>query len=362
VAKKIIGYSTVMDWNQIVYPRPLKTGDTIGVTALSSGVEKPAQQARLDLILSQWRSRGFQMLEGQCLREDKKNISAPAKDRADELMKFWSLPEISAVMPPWGGERLIQILEHLDFDRLAKQTQPKWLLGYSDISTLLFALTLRTGMATAHGAALMDLIENQTDDLTNKYHRYLSLSAGESFTQHSFSKFQKNSIKYEENVASKFNLEYPVEWKSLKNRDGEKFSGRIIGGCLDTLMHLVGTPFGDLPSFVRKFQDEGVVLYLENCEMNASTVARALTQLKYGRWFDGLNGIIFGRSAAAEVHSPEELTEQEAIESVLGDTSMPVILDADIGHRPPQMLLINGSFAEVTYTQGSGSLIQTLRS
>jgi muramoyltetrapeptide carboxypeptidase LdcA involved in peptidoglycan recycling len=136
--------------------------------------------------------------------------------------------------------------------------------------------------------------------------------------------------------------------------------GRLIGGCLDTLLNLVGTPFGDLNAFKRSFKEEGVILYLENCEQSPCGVARALWNMRLAGWFDDLRGIVLGRSAAADASSDTALSYVEAIRSVLGPLGVPVLLDADIGHRPPQMLLINGALAEVNYANGRGTIRQTL--
>ena len=61
--------------------------------------------------------------------------------------------EIDIIIPPWGGELLFEILEI----SIMKLLKSKWVLGYSDISALLLAITLKTGIATAHGTNLVDL-------------------------------------------------------------------------------------------------------------------------------------------------------------------------------------------------------------
>ncbi|HAW88208.1 MAG TPA: LD-carboxypeptidase, partial [Enterococcus sp.] len=89
--------------------------------------------------------------------------------------------------PPWGGELLIEILDSVDFDAL----QPKWIVGYSDISTLLLAVTLKTGIATAHGTNLIDLRGNYSDKTTAMWKSVLETGKGESILQHSSEKYQK---------------------------------------------------------------------------------------------------------------------------------------------------------------------------
>lgn len=138
---------------RIRYPRPLVPGDVIGVTSPSSGVPEPLV-GRLDFAVRQLRERGFVVDVGSCM-DGSTHISAPARQRAEELMRMLLDPNIKAVVPPWGGETAIDLLPHLDFDALAV-AEPIWFVGYSDISTLLAPLTLRTGMATLHGSNLMD--------------------------------------------------------------------------------------------------------------------------------------------------------------------------------------------------------------
>jgi muramoyltetrapeptide carboxypeptidase len=56
--------------------------------------------------------------------------------------------DIDAVFPPWGGELAIELLDRLDWPAL-QQAPPKWLIGYSDTSTLMLPMTLRLGWPTA---------------------------------------------------------------------------------------------------------------------------------------------------------------------------------------------------------------------
>jgi len=81
--------------------------------------------------------------------------SAPAKERATELTAMLTDPTIRAVIPPWGGELAIDLLPHLDWARIGA-ADPTWFVGFSDISTLIMPMTVRTGIATIHGNNLMD--------------------------------------------------------------------------------------------------------------------------------------------------------------------------------------------------------------
>jgi muramoyltetrapeptide carboxypeptidase len=77
-------------------------------------------------------------------------------------------------------------------------------------------------------------------------------------------------------------------------------------------------------------------------------------------WFDGLSGILVGRSAAPDSVQSDELSYIDALQSVLGDIQCPVIYDMDIGHVPPQLSLVNGALARVELSDESGTVLQRL--
>ena len=86
----------------IHYPAPLKENSRIAISAFSAGVPE-AYQARLDLALNTLRTKKFQVIEGQWLRQCQQHVSAPAEQRAKELMNFLLDPTIDAIFAPWGG-------------------------------------------------------------------------------------------------------------------------------------------------------------------------------------------------------------------------------------------------------------------
>jgi muramoyltetrapeptide carboxypeptidase len=119
-----------------------------------------------------------------------------------------------------------------------------------------------------------------------------------------------------------------------------QFGGRLIGGCIDTLMHTAGTPFGDVRSFIAANADNGgSLLYLENSGLSPTGWVRALHGLHWAGWLDGINGLLIGRSAAPDNNGPLELRYADA----------------------PQMVLINGALAQVQWTaSGGGQVAQHL--
>jgi muramoyltetrapeptide carboxypeptidase len=341
--------------NPIRYPAPLVPGSRIAVTAPSSGVEPPLHR-RLDLVIGHLRQQGFGVEEGQCLRAEHMSASAPAAERAAELMRFLLRDDIAAILPPWGGELAIELLDRLDWAALAS-ARPKWLLGYSDLSTLQVPITLHMGWATAHGPCLMDLAPGQADPLTSRVMQHLATPAGGAFEQTQSSHWQKQWTDFALVPDTTYALTEPTRWWALDGRSEAAFSGRLIGGCIDTLVHVAGTAHGDVRGFIERHA-EGTILYLENSEMSPMELVRALHRLRWSGWLDGIAGLLIGRSTGRETTGAHELRYTDALRSTLGALPGPVLVDVDIGHRPPQMLLVNGARAEVRWSAASGGKVR----
>lgn len=341
------------------FPAPLKPGDTIAITAPSTGVPA-ALHAHLDCAKQALEQRGFTVLEGECLRTSYKNKSADKTLRARELMSFLTRPDIHAVMPPWGGDLAIEILELLDFSLLS-QTQPKWFSGYSDLSTLHFPLTMLAGWATLHGPNLMELGSQQIDQTTQGIWSILEAPRGSQVEQYASQYHQDGPCLGCPDAKTGFRLTQPTRWKRLDGLHGNlEIHGRLAGGCLDTLARLAGTRFGNLPLFCEQHQQEGVILYLENVEMNPCELTRALYSLRLHGWFQAVSGILVGRHTAPDASTPEHQSQRDALNSALGDLPVPVLYDLDIGHIPPQLSLVNGALAAVYFQDNAGQVVQAL--
>lgn len=340
----------------MIYPAPLRPGARIAVTAPSSGVQ-PALHARLDLVLAHLRAQGFEVVEGRCLRDEVASASAPADERAAELMAFLLRDDIAAIIPPWGGELAIELLDRLDWPAL-QGARPKWVLGYSDTSTLMLALTLRLGWATAHRPCLMDLAPGQNDPLTRQAMHALATPAGSSLVQTQSSHWQLKWTDFADVPDVTYQLTEPTAWQALHGQTEVNCSGRLIGGCIDTQMHLAGSVYGDVPGFVQAHRATGTLLYLENAEQSPTDFVRALHALRWAGWLTGIAGLLLGRSAAADTTAAHELRYADALRSGLAGIACPVLWDVDIGHRPPQMVLFNGALAQVHWTAAGGGRIE----
>jgi muramoyltetrapeptide carboxypeptidase len=336
----------------IRYPAPLTPGARIAVTAPSSGV-LPALQARLDLVLGHLRAQGFVVEEGQCLRDEQRSASASAETRAAELMRFLRRDDVDAVLPPWGGELAIELLDRLDWAALGA-VRPKWLIGYSDTSTLMLALTLRLGWATAHGPCLIDMAPGQPDALTPAA---LPNLGRRQFEQRQSTHWQRQWTDFAQVPDTTYALTEPTRWTALNRAGPVQVQGRLIGGCIDTVMHLAGTPYGDVPAFVRAAGADCALLYLENSGMSPTDWVRALHRLRWAGWLDGLAGVLVGRSNGRDTTGAHELRWTEALQSTLAALPCPVLAELDIGHRPPQLLLVNGARAALSWSAADGGRV-----
>jgi muramoyltetrapeptide carboxypeptidase len=340
------------------YPAPLKAGDLFAVTSPSSGVAE-AMRPRLEFCLEHLRRRGFQVVVGGCM--DGTGItSAPAAERAAELTEMLTDPQVRAVVPPWGGEGALELLSLLDFDRIGA-AEPTWLAGYSDTSTLMLPLTLRTGVATVHAPNLMDTPYRVPDPLTD-WLDVVAAPAGSRFTQGSCALYRGGQmVNFKDNPTTRdWELTTPGCWKRLPSAAAPgpvRASGRLIGGCLETMAMLPGTPFGDVSGFTDRYAPEGLIVYLEVAETGALAAARLLHHVRLAGWLDAANAVLIGRSGAP---GDRGFTQLDALESALGDLPVPVVYDVDFGHVPPQLALVNGALATVELDGTTGILTQHL--
>jgi len=183
----------------------------------------------------------------------------------------------------------------------------------------------------------------------------LSTKIGESVLQHSSAKYQKE---WQHNSQSPcvFNLTEQTYWKTVSNQK-VKIYGRLLGGCIDVIRHLIGTAYGDVQNFRKQYiSGEPVLWYLENCELNTTDLRRSLVQMKLAGWFEQCSGIMFGRSDA---NTPvNNYTVEDVYKELSDELGIPIIYDVDCGHLPPQITFINGAYAEVEVEEGKGIVLQ----
>lgn len=332
----------------ITYP-VLPSSATIGVTAPSSGLYKE-QYTLLERAIGRMEDKGYKIRVGDTCWTQYKAKSASAKIRAFELNTMLQDDLIDMIFPPWGGELLIEILEHLDFENI----KPKWVLGYSDTSVLLLAMTLKAGIATAHGTNIIDLRGSYADPTTAMWEKVLKTKKNEEIIQYSSEKYQLE-WRHENETDCVFHLTEKTKWKTVSNPIFAK--GRLLGGCIDVIRHLIGTPYGNVRNFQKQFiNDEPIIWYLENCELHTTDLRRTLVQMKLAGWFDHCSAILFGRSPANQTVADYNVID--VYMDLADELGIPVGYDIDCGHMPPQMTFVNGAYAEVRIYNSAGMIKQ----
>jgi muramoyltetrapeptide carboxypeptidase len=283
----------------IRYPAPLQPGDRIAVTSPSCGVGHQLWP-RLEFCIKYLRDLGYEVVVGDCM-DGSAITSAPAPDRAAELTGMLVDPAIRAVVPPWGGELAIDLLPLLDFEAISA-AEPTWLVGYSDLTTVMLPLTLRTGMATLHGSNLMDTPCAVPEPLV-PWLAAATAPAGSTLRQgaaRAYRRGRHDHYAFHPQV-QEMTFNTPGRWKLL-SKPGDpavpvSATGRLIGGCLETISMLPGSPYGDVARFASRHAPEGLLVYVEVAEAEAVTAARMLHHLRLAGWFDHANAVLVGRSA-----------------------------------------------------------------
>ena len=329
----------------MIFPEWLSKGDTIGVTACSAGSDCETDFIRLDNAARQMKSQGFLVKETKDVRQNAKGRSASAKERAKELMELLKDPSVKAVIQANGGDFLGEMLSCIDFEEVKKY--PKWHQGYSDPTGLLFTLTTNCDLATVYAS-------NYKDFGMEKWHPSLSenleVLMGQRREQKSFPLYQAGFVERKTGLEN-YREDTPVFWES---RENVTLFGRLLGGCMDCLLDLVGTRFDRTVKWCEKYKSDGILWYLESFALSGERLTMGLWHMKEAGWFEHASGFVFGRPCFYS--SDYEIEYREAVESVLGAMGVPIVFEADIGHKAPRLTVVNGAKAEITVKDGRGHI------
>lgn len=338
----------------MIYPKNLENGFKIGVTAPSAGFTDEIDLIRLESGVRNFEDLGYPVLVTDNVRRHEKGRSSDGITRAREMEQLFLNPEVGAIIAASGGDYLVEMLSHIDLEIIKKY--PKWIQGYSDTTGILFTITTNLEIATLYANNFGSFgMEKWHDSLRDN----LKILEGYEIEQKSFHKFQ-DGFKQKITGYEGFELEKEVNWVNLYPRGWEPgseltLSGRALGGCLDVLLNLIGTRFDKTKDFIKHYQKDKIVWFLESFDLGSEALIRGLWQLKEAGWFDHAAGFIFGRPAM--YHSDTDTTYAEAVQTVLGELQVPIILDADIGHKPPQFTMMNGALIHISSQHGKGKIL-----
>ena len=138
------------------------------------------------------------------------------------------------------------------------------------------------------------------------------------------------------------------------NTEPLRLRGRLIGGCLDCLVNLVGTNYDQVEAFSERYKEDGLLWFMESCDLNVFSMRRAIWEMDHAGWFRHVKGFLIGRP----LHMGETmmgLDQYHAVVDLLKKYDVPILMDLDIGHLPPMLPLVTGSMAEVTCNPATGT-------
>ena len=322
------------------YPEFLKRNDTIGIVAPSAGMGDNLEYYKDSLKIL--RNEGYKIKESKSVR-NKGLRSTSSKKRAQELNEMISNKKVDVLMCATGGDFMMEILPYIDFENILNNK--KWILGYSDPTNLLFPLTTKYDLATIYGFNSGYNYQNGRFQKDN-----LKIISGHLIKQNSYKKYNT----FLESITEKDKVKHDVYWKANKKIHTE---GRLIGGCLDVIEYLIGTPYDGMNEFIERYKDDGIIWYFDIFAMSPENVYYTLLHLKHAGYFEYCKAVLIGR-VAFESKSMCKLTYEKAYKLAL--KGIDYISEMDIGHTKPHMTLINGAIGEVFVDKGKGYIKQKL--
>ena len=326
------------------YPQNLKKGGTIGFVAPSFGcATEPYKSAFLN-AQKKFQEMGYQCQLGpNCYASEGIGISNTPEKCGKELTESYRSGENDCLISCGGGELMCEILEHVDFDAI-REAPPKWYLGYSDNTNFTYLLTTLCDTASVYGPCAADFgMEPWHPSLNDTF----GILTGEARTVQNYDGWEKAdcSLKTEETPLEPYHITEPMILKKYPDQD-TVFEGRLLGGCLDCLVNLKGTEFDKTTEFIEKYKEDGILWFLEACELNVFSIRRAIWQLDHAGWFQYTKGFLIGRPMMFD-QPAMGLDQYHAVTDLLAKYQVPVIMDVDLGHLHPAMPLITGSYANV---------------
>lgn len=330
----------------MIFPNYLNNHNKIGVTAPSAGVTKENDLHRFNSAKEKLKSMGYDVIfTDNVFTSDPYGRSSDKETRAREFMSLIKDNSVDYIVSAKGGDFLAEMLPLIDFEDI--RNNPKWIQGYSDNTSILFAITTLCDIATVYGYHLGNFG-------MNTWHKSIadniSILEGKIKSQRSFDMYQNS---FDDNTNG-FNFTDNVVLKSGHGTDEEVFEGRLIGGCLDVLFDIAGTKYENAAGFARKYADDGIIWYIESFDAVSERIIINLWKLKELGWFENVKGFVFGRPCFFKSFC--DLTYMDAVMTALAEYNVPVIFDADIGHREPQWTMINGAKARFHYKDGKATL------
>jgi muramoyltetrapeptide carboxypeptidase len=304
-------------------PPYLKVGDTIGITSSASYISLAEVQPAVQLMES-W---GFKVEVGSTVGKKDFTYGGTDDERTAELQQMLDNPNIKAIMCARGGYGMVRIIDRIDFKQFSKQ--PKWIIGFSDITVLHCHINSNFGIATLHSK----MCNSFPDDWTKA--EPIQITTIESI---------KHALLGEE-------MSYTAN-ASTSNRLG-KAEGQLIGGNLSIIQNMAGTK--------SDIETKGKILFVEDVDEYAYNIDRMLWNLKRTGKLDKLTGLIIGGFRLKPDTVGEEFgkTIYDIVLEKVKEYDYPVCFDFPVGHQRANFALKCG-VKHVLEVGTMGSTLKTI--
>ena len=327
------------------YPQFLNNDSTIGVVAMSAGVGRKLDE--FNLSIETIKKKGFNVLETESVRVNN-YVSNTGEKRALELDELVINKNVDMIMCASGGDFCLDMLPYINIENI--RNNPKWFIGASDPTSVLYYITTKLDIATMYGHNAGGFDQENLHESCLMCFDFLKGNI----------KRQDSYNLYESDKNSRTKEGYLLDTKVIyENINGDMdVTGRLIGGCIDVLKDMIGTKYDGTLEFIEKYKNDGIIWYFDNFALSSDALYRTLIQFREAGWFNYTKGIIVGRVMYPS-NNFDDFSYQDALSKAIGD--IPIVYNADIGHVAPKMTLINGAICHVVSSNGKGSLEFELR-
>lgn len=336
-----------MDINsQSLLPRSLLPGQTIGFFSASSPVTAtaPNRFARAKQFLQ---SKGFKLQAGGLTQKSDFYRSGTIQQRAEEFNQLLRDPNVRCVMSTIGGMNSNALLPYIDYEAI--KADPKIIIGYSDTTALLMGIYAKTGLVTFYGPALVASFGEFPPLVDTTWQSFSDLLITTPRLPYAYSPpsvWSDEKLNWDTLVPERVKKLYDNDWRFIGSG---AVSGRVIGGNLNTLSGIWGSPY--MPDI-----RHGDILLLEDSLKNLATVERSFSMLKLNGVFDRVSAVLLGKHEGFN-DSGSGRRPYDVLKEVLNGQTLPIVDGFDCCHTHPMLTLPLGSQVRIDFEQKRVELI-----
>lgn len=330
-----------------------KGGDKVAIVSLSSGIlGEDFIKHELDLGIKRLKELELEPIIMPNATKGIKFLAEHPETRAKDLLEAFLNPEIKGIICAIGGNDTYRTVPHLTTKEFkdAIKNNPKIFMGFSD-STINHLTLNSLGLNTFYGMAfLTDFAELDTDMLS--YTKYWVLNM---FVNLPNTKLESSTVWYKDRsdysaAAVGTSREIVLEELAYKSLcKGGKASGKLYGGCLDSIYSIFEPQNGEQKEIFAKHNiwnmPEGAILFLETSDGKPTPqdFRKMLKTLKQNGVFNKASGVLFGKPQD-QVYMQEYM---QIIQEELSDKK--VLFNLNFGHAYPHCIVPYGITAKVDF-------------